>query len=44
VAGRCQCRCRGGAVTGTNHLDVLVPVLLQAFGQRWFEQGSMINL
>jgi len=32
---------RGGAVTGTNHLDVLVPVLLQAFGQCWFEQGSM---
>lgn len=32
---------RGGAVTGTNHLDVFIPVLLEAFGQRWFEQGSM---
>lgn len=32
---------RGGAVTGTNHLDVFVPVLLETFGQRWFEQGSM---
>lgn len=32
---------RGGAVTGTNHLDVFIPVLLEIFGQHWFETGSM---
>ncbi|MFC2006120.1 hypothetical protein ACFLVG_04100 [Chloroflexota bacterium] len=32
---------RGGAVAGTNHLDLFIPVLLKAFGQRWFEQGSL---
>jgi hypothetical protein len=32
---------RGGAVAGTNHLDVFVPLLLEAFGPRWFEKGSM---
>jgi hypothetical protein len=32
---------RGGAVAGTNHLDVFVPLLLEAFGPRWFEKGTM---
>ena len=32
---------RGGAVAGTNHLDIFVPLLLEAFGPRWFEKGSL---
>jgi hypothetical protein len=32
---------RGGAVAGTNHLDVFVPLLLEAFGPRWFEKGTL---
>jgi hypothetical protein len=32
---------RGGAVAGTNHLDVFVPLLLEAFGPSWFEKGTL---
>jgi hypothetical protein len=32
---------RGGAVAGTNHLDIFVPLLLKAFGPRWFEKGTL---
>lgn len=32
---------RGGAVVGLYHLDLFPPLLLKAFGQRWFEQGSL---
>ncbi len=32
---------RGGAVAGTNHLDLFVPLLLEAFGPRWFEKGTL---
>ncbi len=32
---------RGGVVAGTVHLDLFPPVLVKAFGQRWFEQGSI---
>jgi hypothetical protein len=31
---------RGGAVAGTNHLDIFVPLLLEAFGPLWFEKGT----
>jgi len=32
---------RGSAVAGTVHLDCFVPPLLEAFGQQWFERGSI---
>ena len=32
---------RGGAVAGVNHLDIFPPLLIKAFGQRWFERGSL---
>jgi len=32
---------RGAVVTGTQHLDLLPPVLLEAFGPKSFETGSM---
>src|SRR5687768_9861304 len=32
---------RGGTVAGSIHLDLFPPLLLEAFGQRWFEQGSL---
>jgi len=32
---------RGGAVVGIVHLNLFPPLLLKAFGQRWFEQGSL---
>ncbi len=32
---------RGGTVAGSVHLDQFPPLLLQAFGQRWFETGSL---
>lgn len=32
---------RGGVVAGTVHLDLFPPVLVEAFGQRWFEQGTV---
>ena len=32
---------RGGVVVGVSHLDLLPPLLLRAFGQRWFERGSL---
>ena len=28
---------RGGAVVGISHLDLFAPLLLKAFGNRWFE-------
>ena len=32
---------RGGAVAGVNHLDLFAPLLIKAFGKRWFERGSL---
>ena len=32
---------RGGTVAGSVHLDQFPPLLMQAFGQRWFETGSL---
>jgi len=32
---------RGGVVAGTVHHDLWAPVALKAFGQRWFEHGSI---
>jgi hypothetical protein len=32
---------RGGVVAGTIHLDLFPPVLVETFGQRWFEQGTI---
>src|SRR3954453_6645907 len=32
---------RGGTVAGSVHLDLFPPLLLEGFGQRWFEQGSL---
>jgi hypothetical protein len=32
---------RGGVVAGTMHLDLFPPVLVETFGQRWFEKGTI---
>jgi hypothetical protein len=32
---------RGGTVAGSIHMDQFPPVLLEAFGPRWFETGSL---
>ena len=32
---------RGGTVAGSVHLDLFPPVLLEAFGRRWFEEGAI---
>ena len=32
---------RGAAVGGNNHLDLFAPLLVKAYGQEWFERGSM---
>src|SRR5947209_1278574 len=32
---------RGGTVAGSIHMDQFPPVLIEAFGQRWFERGSL---
>jgi hypothetical protein len=32
---------RGGTVAGSIHLDQFPPVLIAAFGERWFERGSI---
>lgn len=32
---------RGGAVAGTYHLDLFVPLLIKAFGPSWFENGTL---
>ncbi|HZU71655.1 MAG TPA: hypothetical protein VE990_02675 [Acidimicrobiales bacterium] len=32
---------RGGTVAGSVHLDLFPPLLVDAFGQRWFETGSV---
>jgi hypothetical protein len=32
---------RGGTVAGNVHFEMLVPLLLKAFGQRWFERGNL---
>ncbi len=32
---------RGGTVAGNIHFEMLVPLLLKAFGQRWFERGTL---
>ncbi len=32
---------RGGTVAGSIHMDQFPPVLLKAFGPRWFERGSL---
>jgi hypothetical protein len=32
---------KGGTIAGSIHMDQFVPVLLDAFGERWFESGSL---
>ena len=32
---------RGGTVAGTVHLELFPPLLLKAFGPRWFERGNI---
>lgn len=32
---------KGGTIAGSIHMDQFVPVLLDAFGDRWFETGSL---
>ncbi len=32
---------RGGTVAGSIHLELLPPLLLKAFGKRWFERGTI---
>ncbi len=32
---------RGGTVAGSIHLELFPPLLLQAFGKRWFERGTI---
>lgn len=32
---------RGGTVAGSIHLELFPPVLLRAFGERWFERGTL---
>jgi hypothetical protein len=32
---------RGGTIAGSIHLDQFVPVLISAFGERWFQEGSI---
>src|SRR3954469_6798491 len=32
---------RGGTVAGSVHLDLFPPVLLEVFGRRWFDRGSL---
>ncbi|MBK7329146.1 MAG: hypothetical protein IPI85_08720 [Dehalococcoidia bacterium] len=32
---------RGGTVAGSIHNELFPPLLLEAFGQRWFERGSL---
>jgi hypothetical protein len=32
---------RGGTVAGSIHLELFPPVLLEAFGEGWFERGSL---
>ena len=32
---------KGGTIAGSIHMDQFVPVLLDVFGERWFESGSL---
>jgi len=32
---------RGGTIPGTIHLSLFAPLMLEIFGQRWFEKGSL---
>jgi hypothetical protein len=32
---------RGGTVAGSIHMEQFPPLMLRAFGQRWFEQGTL---
>ena len=32
---------RGGTVAGSIHMELFPPLLLKAFGQRWFEDGTL---
>jgi len=32
---------RGGTVAGSIHMELFPPLLLKAFGQRWFERGTI---
>ena len=32
---------RGGLVAGSIHMEMFAPLLLRAFGERWFERGSL---
>src|SRR5512134_3595462 len=32
---------RGGTVAGSIHMELFPPLLLRAFGARWFERGTL---
>ncbi|HEY90530.1 MAG TPA: hypothetical protein G4O07_01730 [Dehalococcoidia bacterium] len=32
---------RGGTIPGTIHLNLFAPLIIEFFGQRWFEKGSL---
>src|SRR3954468_19687025 len=32
---------RGGTVAGSVHLDLFPPLLIEVFGPRWYERGSI---
>jgi hypothetical protein len=32
---------KGGTVPGSVHMDQFVPMLLQTYGERWFETGGL---
>src|SRR5919108_788086 len=32
---------RGGTVAGSIHLELFPPVLIEAFGERWLERGTL---
>ncbi len=32
---------RGGTVAGSIHMELFPPLLLKAFGKRWFERGTL---
>ena len=32
---------RGAAVGGNNHLDLFAPLLVETYGQQWFERGPL---
>ena len=32
---------RGGTITGTTHISMFAPLMLEIFGDRWFEKGNL---